>query len=214
MPRQFFHPLPASPPEAIPGAAARGWVTCLLALVALVPAAAADPRVPLIELQLAGKTEEALEHVERLLAEEPGQARELGLHYLHGRLLLKMDRRRAALEAFATTMGATPRLSPFSRYQLAREQERLGHPEVAAGLVATLLRSDPPRSLVGPAMRLLRRTLLAGGDCRLLRGFESHRFRTSERRELSLAVGRAAISNHRSRSWNWYGAAPKAGTRR
>jgi soluble lytic murein transglycosylase len=161
----------------------------LLSLLALLaPAAAADPRILLVELQLAGKSEEALRQVERLLAEKPDQARELGLHYLQGRLLLGMGRRQDASEAFAATMGATPRLSPFSRYQLACEQQRLGHPEVAAGLVATLLRSDPPRSLLAPAMRLLRSTIIEGGDCRLLRGFEAHRFRAGERRELTLAL--------------------------
>lgn len=170
MPRHFYLPLG------------------LLALAGTAPAMAADPRVPLVELQLAGKSEEALQQVERLLADQPAEARVLGLQYLRGRLLLRLDRRQDAQEAFAATMSATPQLSPFSRYQLACEQDRLGHPEVAAGLVATLLRSDPPRSLVGPAMRLLRSAICAGGDCRLLRGFEPHRFRAAERRDLTLAL--------------------------
>lgn len=188
MPRHLFKPSRAHRPSAIPGAVARRWLLSLLALAGVVPAAAEDPRIPLVELQLAGKSEEALKRIDLLLVEEPDQARALGLNYLRGQLLLRLDRRQDALEAFAATMSATPRLSPFSRYQLAREQERLGHPEVAAGLVATLLRTDPPRMLVGPAMVLLRRTILAGGDCRLLRGLETLRFRTAERRELTVTV--------------------------
>ncbi len=149
---------------------------------------AADPRIPLIDLQLGRDHEAALVLVERRLAEDPEGSRAVGLDYLRAHLLLSLDRRPEALEAFATTMSVTPALSPYSRYRLAVEQEDLGHPEVAAGLVATLLRSRPPRDLVGLAVALLRRTVTAGGDCRLLQGLEAHRFRGSDRRELLFAV--------------------------
>lgn len=149
---------------------------------------AADPRIPLIDLQLRRDQEAALVFVERRLAEDPEGSRALGLDYLRAHLLLSLDRRAEALEAFARTMSVTPMLSPYSRFRLAVEQEDLGHPEVAAGLVATLLRSRPPRDLVSPAVELLRRTVVAGGDCRLLQGLEAYRFQRHDRRELLLAV--------------------------
>lgn len=149
--------------------------------------AAADPRIPLVELQISHDYQEALRLIDRVLADDPPTARKLGLHYLRGHLLLALNRRQEALEAFATAMSATPQLGAYSRYRLALEQESQGHPEVAAGLVATLLRSDPPRTLVGSAVGLLRRTVLEGGDCRVLRGLEPARFRTGDRRELALA---------------------------
>ena len=174
-------------------------------VLALAANAAADPRITLVELQIARDHQQALQLIEEVMAEDPEGARRLGLLYLRGHLLLMMDRREEAQEAFATTMSATPQLGSYSRYRLALEQERLGHPEVAAGLVATLLRSSPPKSLVGPAMRLLRRTVLAGGDCRVLRDLEAHRFRTSDRRELTLAQAecraREGIPEEAGRYW-------------
>lgn len=165
----------------------RAPLICLL-LASCAQAASADPRIPLVELQISRNHEEALRLIDQLLAENPEQARELGLQYLRGHLLQLLERRQEALEAFAATMSATPELGPYSRYRLALEQERSGHPEVAAGLVATLLRSGPPRSLVAPAMKLLDRTVSEGGDCRVLRGLEPYRFRTADRRELMLAL--------------------------
>ncbi len=181
----------------------------LLILAVVVPAAAespgpavepdggpADPRIPLVE-QRVGRdapwgaggekhSQQALAAVEKVLAEDPAAARS-GLDYLRGHLLLQLGRRQEALEAFAATMGAAPELGAYSRYRLAVEQEALGHPEVAAGLTATLLGSDPPSALVVSAVRLLERTLAAGGDCRLLRGLVQLRWRGEARRRLALA---------------------------
>ncbi len=160
----------------------------ILAVAGLLPAlaAAADPRIPMVEQQVERNHREALRMVERELAENPEVARRLGLDYLRGHLLLLLDRQQEALQAFVTTMAVTPQLSAYSRYRMALEQEALGHPEVAAGLVATLLGSRPPRALVPPAMRLLERTLSLGGDCRLVRGLARLRFATPERRRLAL----------------------------
>jgi hypothetical protein len=147
-----------------------------------------DPRISLIDLQLQLDPQAALEFVEDRLVKDRAGSQVVGLDYLRAHLLLQLDRRPEALEALATTMNVTPALSPYSRYHLAVEQESLGHPEVAAGLVATLLRSTGvPRALVSPSVALLRRTVVAGGDCRLLRGLEIHRFRGGERRELLYA---------------------------
>ncbi len=160
--------------------------------VLLASAVAADPRITLVEQQVARQHAEALRAVEKALAEDPEAAQRLGLDYLRGHLLLLLDRRQEALQAFATSMGATPELEAYSRFRLAREQEELGHPEVAAGLVATLLASNPPRSLVGPAMRLLERTISRGGDCRLLNGLNRQRFSSRDRRRLTLARAQCA----------------------
>ncbi len=164
----------------------------LFAVLAAVAAAAADPRIPLVERQVERNHQAALLAVEETLAADPENARRLGLDYLRGHLLLLLDRRQEALEAFATSMGATPELEAFSRFRLAREQEEAGHPEVAAGLVATLLGSNPPRGLVGPAVLLLERTIGQGGDCRLLAGLNRLRFSRRDRRLLTLATATCA----------------------
>ena len=153
----------------------------------LAGGAAADPRIQLVEQQVERRHEDALRAVERVLREDPETARRLGLDYLRGHLLLLLERRQEALEAFATSMGSTPELEAYSRLRLARQQEELDHPEVAAGLVATLLGSNPPRGLVGPAMRLLERTIMDGGDCRLLTRLNRHRYSSRDRRRLNLA---------------------------
>ena len=169
----------------------RVWPTCLLVLAALSltaqAAAEQDPRIALIEAQVADQHREALEGVERFLREQPEAAHRFGFHYLRGHLLLRLERRAEALEAFASTMTHTPILEPFSRFHLALEQEKEGHPEVAAGLVATLLGSNPPATLSGPAMGLLVRTIAAGGDCRLLKNLDRIRWRRDEHRALDLA---------------------------
>lgn len=187
MPR---HSTPIARRRQPPGGAPsrRIGLAAVLLVAGCAGPASADPRIALVELQLSHDHAAALHLIDRVLAEDPARGRELGLYYLRGHLLQLMDRRQEALEAFAATMSATPELGAYSRYRLALEQESLGHPEVAAGLVATLLRSSPPRSLVGPAVRLLRRTVLDGGDCRVLRGLEASRFRTGDRRELALAL--------------------------
>ncbi len=164
----------------------------VLAVLLAAAAAAADPRIPLVEQQVERNHQEALRAVEEALAADPEAARRLGLDYLRGHLLLLLDRRPEALQAFATSMGATPELEAYSRFRLAREQEELEHPEVAAGLVATLLGSSPPRGLVGPAVGLLERTITKGGDCRLLAGLNRLRFSRRDRRRLTLAVATCA----------------------
>ena len=162
--------------SALTAAAFLGW-----------PAASADPRIPLVEQQVERNHQAALLAVEQALQDDPQAARRFGLDYLRGHLLLLLDRRKEAHQAFAASMGATPALEAYSRYRLAREEAELGNPEVAAGLVATLLGSSPPRALVGPAMRLLQRTIADGGDCRLLASLNRHRFSRRNRRLLSLA---------------------------
>ncbi len=140
----------------------------ILALALLLTAGAPDPRVPLVELQLEQRYAAALVRVEAAIDQQPRQAELLGLHYLRGDLLEALGRPAAAEEAFAAALATTPALKPYARLRLAASQARAGHPEVAAGLVATLLGSKPPPPLVGEATRLLVRSLERGGDCRLL----------------------------------------------
>jgi soluble lytic murein transglycosylase len=147
-------------------------------------APAPSPLVAILELELAGRLAEAL--AASAAAADPATLR-LGLDYLRGDLLERLGRHREAADAFAAAMVTAPALSAWARHRLALAQVRLGHPEVAAGLVATLLGAEPPSELVAPASRLLRSTLAAGGDCRLLRGVPHRRFASPERRELQLA---------------------------
>jgi soluble lytic murein transglycosylase len=157
-----------------------------LALVATVGASAPDPRPRLIELSLGGDLREALAEVERRTVEEPEQARALGLSLLRGDLLERLGELRQATEAFAHALGERSPVAPWARYRLARAQERLGHPEVAAGIVAALLGSQPPESLQRRSLDLLRRGIEAGGDCRLLAGISRERFQGESRRLYSL----------------------------
>ncbi|MEM8931271.1 MAG: hypothetical protein AAGE94_08845, partial [Acidobacteriota bacterium] len=165
------------------------FATLLLVLGSSGPSRAesSDPRVPLVEQHLGRDLQGALTALDAEIAADPQRARALGLLYLRGHLLLRLDRRVEALQAFADSMVATPSLAPWARLRLADEQAAADHPEVAAGLVATLLGANPPRSLIPPAIELLEQTLADGGDCRLLRGLGRLRLATAERRRLDLA---------------------------
>lgn len=162
------------------------------------PADEGDVRVELVRRQLRRDDLGALERVRELLeagdgADEAGvdaalrpDLRRRGLPYLEAHLELRLGRAPEAIQGFADAMASVPELEPWSRYRLARLQEDLGHPEVAAGLVASLLGSDPPPSLLEPAVDLLRRAVSAGGDCRLLRSVRSLRLDAAERRRLEV----------------------------
>jgi soluble lytic murein transglycosylase len=164
----------------------------------LTAALVGDPRPQLVELQMRRETPEALVLAERQIAERPEESRSIGLDYLRGHLLDQLGRPEAAAEAFVAAMTATPSLALYSRYRLALEQERMGHPEVAAGLVAGVAGAAETRGsispLVGPAVRLLARTLSAGGDCRLLRGLRPERLPDRERRLLLLTQADCALA--------------------
>ena len=149
------------------------------ALLALAPAPPApatvaaaavadDPRPAIVERMAAGQVRIALDDVGRRLGAEPQSGRRLGLGLLRGALLEQLGRQREAVAAYAAALSSGSGLEPWARWRLALLQDRLGHPEVAAGLVATLLAGDPPDALVRPALELLHRALDSGGDCRLL----------------------------------------------
>jgi hypothetical protein len=153
---------------------------------AIVAPAKPDVRIPIVEALLGDHEAKALALTDAALhlpaAEQPP-----GLLYLRAHLLENEGRPQEAADAFAGAMSAYPALTPYARYRLALAQARLGHPEVAAGLLATLLGDRPPPLLTAPALRLLRGAIGAGGDCRVLRGLEPRAFGTPERRQLELA---------------------------
>ena len=142
----------------------------ILQLASMLLAASIDPRIQLVELQGEGETRRALEEANCIADAEPARARALGLDFLRGHLLERLGRLSEGTAAFAQAIGSTPDLAPWARYRLATAQEALGHPEVAAGISATLLAQGAPKPLVQPAATLLFRTVRRGGDCRLLRG--------------------------------------------
>ncbi|HVR10143.1 MAG TPA: hypothetical protein VMW75_19005, partial [Thermoanaerobaculia bacterium] len=149
--------------------------------------AAADPRPELVALQLANRARDALIRVQEEAAERPAAGRRIGLDFLRGHLLELLGSRSDSVPAFVDAITATPRLAFHSRYRLAAEQVQQGHPEVAAGLLATGLAAEPSSPLGPEAVRLLVQSLARGGDCRLLRGFRLRQVATPERRELQLA---------------------------
>ncbi len=152
-------------------------------------ALASDDRIPLVEMQIAGDYEGALAATDALRSGDEEAAARLGLDYLRGHLLAKLGRHREASASFALAVSSKPSLEDWSRLRIARAQEALGHPEVAAGVIATVLAEGPPRSLADEATAVLVRTLDQGGDCRLLAGISNSRLPTSARRALELARG-------------------------
>jgi soluble lytic murein transglycosylase len=160
----------------------------VLAATPPVPALPADdPRPALVELVTRGALRPALDQIGRELAREPERARALGLELLRGDLLERLGRNHDAAEAYADALAGSGGVEPWARMRLASLQERLGHPEIAAGLVATLLAGSPPRSLGRPALELLHRSLEEGGDCRLLAGVRRERITSADRRIFDLA---------------------------
>lgn len=163
-----------------------------LTFLAATAVTVADPRPELVELQLAGRHRDALARVERELEAQPESSRQLGLHYLRGHLLEVLEDPRGSGEAFAAAMAASPELGSYSRYRLALEQERMGHPEVAAGLAAGVVDARQP-ALLPEAVQLLSRTLAAGGDCRLLGGIKLEELPAVQRRVLTLSQADCAL---------------------
>jgi soluble lytic murein transglycosylase len=159
----------------------------ILALPLVLAATLVDPRPPIVEQLAAGRLRPALEEAERALEGAPELGRALGLDYLRADLLQRLGREREAAEAFARAIGDTA-LAPWARFRLAKAQHALGHPEVAAGLAATLLADGAPGALTRPALELLREALAGGGDCRLLRGLDRARFDPGARRLLDLVL--------------------------
>ncbi len=157
----------------------------ILALL-LIVSGVEDPRPELIQLQLEGKNQVALERVDQSLADNREVADRWGLEYLRGHLLERLENEHEAVAAFATALTVTPTLASYSRYRLALSQLQMGHPEVAAGLLATLLADDPPPSLVPTAVRFLLDSLALGGDCRLLREVEAWRLPRDQSRPIKL----------------------------
>ncbi|MCZ6507849.1 MAG: transglycosylase SLT domain-containing protein [Acidobacteria bacterium] len=165
------------------------WLLALLwPLEASLAAALPDPRIEWVELQHSGKLEEALDRVEEFLASQAGNGvgPKLGAHYFQGRLLTALGRGTQATSALAAGLGADPKLEPWTRYRLAEVQIAHGHPEVAAGLLATLLGSRSSTELENHAARLLATALRDGGDCRLLANLDAWSLKTAHRRPLRL----------------------------
>lgn len=159
--------------------------------ILLLSAAPLDPRPALVHLQLEGRWGEALERVEREIAERREPSSSYGLDYLRGTLLERLGQDKEAGDAFLEALSSTPRLKLYSLYRLALEHERRSHPEVSVGLMATGISKEDPRSPLMPqVVRLLVRTLDRRGDCRMLRDLPLAQLPLPERRLLYLAQAR------------------------
>jgi len=168
-------------------------VAGLLAAPAGLLAAPDDPRIPWVELQMAGEPRAALAAAESFHDERPEEAARLGASYLRGRLLEQLGRLEAAEEAYDHALSESPELHPYIRRRLALAQEREGHPEVAAGLIAGVVDPDLPPELFVPAAELFARTIAAGGDCRILHGVLGRRLPSPQRRRLRVEEARCAL---------------------
>lgn len=191
----------------------------LTTITFLLAVSTADPRPALVKLQLAGRPREALAQAGRDLAQRtappedgestgepaPPLAQRVGLDYLRGHLLDLGGEPALASQAFASAMASSPQLALHARYRMALDQERMGHPEVAAGLVASVVDARPTPPLLVDAVRLLTRSIARGGDCRLLHGLEPERYPFRERRTLLLTEGDCALrSGTRELARNFY----------
>ena len=168
-------------------------------LLAAVAVSAPDPRAALVDLQLQGLREAALTRAVEAEAADPAAAQRWGLDYLRGHLLEKLHHEGDAPAAFVAAMLSTPQLAGYGRYRLALNQYRMGHPEVAAGLLANLLANRPPPPLTAPAARYLADALTLGGDCRLLTEMDSWQLPQAELRVMELARARCDLQQGRAR---------------
>lgn len=169
-------------------------VALVCALSLLAASSESDPRVLLVEEQLAGRAESALARTRELAEADPDLARELWLGYLQGDLLERLGRLEEANAAFGRLLSEDSELAAFGRLRMASLQEDLGHPEVAAGLVATLLGKDATPDLASRATDVLARALKKGADCRLLGRLGAWRVPDAQRRILNLALADCEIS--------------------
>lgn len=177
--------------------------TAVLAVLLAVSASAAgqpagsgapsDPRIALVDLQRQGRWQRALEATRTLAAEDPVYAARHGLHVLEGHLLHLQGNHQAAIEAFVRALERSPDLELYIRYHLALEHAEQDHPEVAAGVVATVVSAHPPQPLLDDALELLLETLERGGDCRLLGSVDPSRYHDAARRRLVLAIADCAL---------------------
>jgi soluble lytic murein transglycosylase len=156
------------------------------ALALVLTAAAGDLRIPLVELQLAGQPQATLAAAEQARVERPEEAADSGVSYLRGRLFQALGQPAAAEDAFEDALSETPELHPYVRYRLALAQEAMGHPEVAAGLIAGVVDRTVPEELLGPATELFARSIEGGGDCRVYRGVAARRLPDPQRRLLDV----------------------------
>lgn len=163
-------------------------------LAAGLLAATIDPRIALVDLLDQGRYERAAKSIEQEISRAPERADKLGLRYLQARLFEHQGNLGAADDAYAAVMARNPILAPYARFHLALNQERLGHPEVAAGLVANLLGESPPQHLLASAADLFASALSRGGDCRLLSAIDTSAFPSPTRRRLSLAAADCALA--------------------
>ena len=165
-----------------------------------VGTAGTDPRPALVEPQLDNRFDEALARTESALADGGDEAAGLGLDYLRGYLLDRLGRRGEAADAFGRALSTAPRLEMFCRYHMAGHLERSGHPEVAAGLIATVVSKAPPSPLLDDATELFVRVLAAGGDCRLLGGIDRARIGQRNRRLIEVAAAECERDAHPDRA--------------
>jgi soluble lytic murein transglycosylase len=140
-----------------------------------------------------GEIEAALTETERLLVMRPEIGGSLGFSYLRGRLLDRLGRSKEAADAFLEAASNSPRFNHFSFLRLALDYERLGHPEMAAGLAAKAVAAQRPADRVEEAAALLRRVLAEGGDCRVLTNLREEDLSTVARRYVSLARAECAV---------------------
>ncbi|MBZ0111861.1 MAG: transglycosylase SLT domain-containing protein [Thermoanaerobaculia bacterium] len=175
------------------------WLLTLLLAPPLHPPEP-EPTVPsLVVVAQAANDQQALVLVDALLGQPNGSISEdpAGLHYLFGHLLEAVGRTSEASAAFATSISYTPELEQHSRLRLARIEAERGHPEVTAGLTASILRGKPHPALIAETTRLFVKSLDEGGDCRLLTAIDGGALPDLQRRMLDLARADCALAGRR-----------------
>ncbi len=152
--------------------------------LALLALAARDPRLALIEPQLAGRPDAALAAADAWREAEPAAAAAAGIEVLRGRLLARLGRADEARAALGAALGE--RFDPWARLELAGLEAAVGRGDAAVGLLAPLLAHAPPPALVPRAVDRLSASFSAPRDCRPLAGAALWRLPTEATRRIAL----------------------------
>lgn len=161
------------------------------------PGAATDPPAALLAVHRAETPAEALA---ALVSADAGVLPPTRLAYVQATLLERAGHLHDAKAAFGRAMSPDSPLRQLSRFHLARLEARIGHPEVAAGIVASLVEGVSDPLLSSRAAELLRVSIAEGGDCRLLSGLDPTSLDERAAREVRLATGICAAREGRSRT--------------
>ena len=127
------------------------------------------------------------------IAAHPEAVEPLGLRYLEAHLLELAGRPQLAIRAFVSVLSDHSRLGDQSRFRIGSAGSTMHHPEGRSGSAGDASRRRSAAELAVPAADLLRQTIAAGGDCRLLDSLSLTALPAPQRRGLELQQADCAL---------------------